>query len=59
MAIIFATFSAAAVSFRMLRPLEKISQSVDLLARGEFSGPVTLKRQRRVGHPLLQTPPSG
>ncbi len=43
-AIVIATLSAAVFSFRMLRPLEKISQSVDLLARGEFSGPVALKR---------------
>jgi len=43
-AIFFATPSAALVSYRLLRPLEKISQSVDLLARGEFTGPLTLKR---------------
>jgi signal transduction histidine kinase len=49
MAIIFATLSAAVVSFRMLRPLEKISQSVDLLARGEFSRPVTLNRRDEWG----------
>ena len=42
--IVFATLSAALVSYRLLRPLEKISQSVDLLARGEFTGPVALKR---------------
>jgi signal transduction histidine kinase len=47
--IVFATISAAVVSFRVLRPLEKISQSVDLLARGEFSGPVTLKRRDEWG----------
>jgi signal transduction histidine kinase/competence protein ComGC len=47
--IVFATLSAAVVSFRVLRPLEKISQSVDLLARGEFSGPVTLKRSDEWG----------
>ena len=35
--------------YRVLRPLEKISQSVDLLARGEFSGPVTLKRSDEWG----------
>jgi signal transduction histidine kinase len=48
-AIVFATLSAGVVSFRMLRPLEKISQSVDLLARGEFSGPVALKRRDEWG----------
>jgi signal transduction histidine kinase/HAMP domain-containing protein len=42
--IVLATLSAALVSYRLLRPLEKISQSVDLLARGEFTGPLTLKR---------------
>ena len=42
--IVFATLSAALVSNRLLRPLQKISQSVDLLARGEFTGPVALKR---------------
>ncbi|MFZ0960524.1 MAG: ATP-binding protein [Terriglobia bacterium] len=49
MAIVFATLSAGVVSFRMLRPLEKISQSVDLLARGEFSRSVTLKRHDEWG----------
>jgi signal transduction histidine kinase len=47
--IVFATISATVVSFRVLRPLEKISQSVDLLARGEFSGPVTLQRRDEWG----------
>jgi len=44
MAIVIATLSAALVSYRVLRPLENIAQSVDLLARGEFSGPATLNR---------------
>ncbi len=48
-AIIVATLSAALVSYRVLRPLENIAQSVDLLARGEFSGPVTLKRSDEWG----------
>jgi signal transduction histidine kinase len=48
-AIVFATLSAGVVSFRVLRPLEKISQSVDLLARGEFSGPVALNRRDEWG----------
>jgi signal transduction histidine kinase/HAMP domain-containing protein len=42
--IIFTTLSAGLLSYRLLRPLETISQSVDLLARGEYSGPVRLKR---------------
>jgi signal transduction histidine kinase len=48
-AIVFATLSAGVVSFRVLRPLENISQSVDLLARGEFSGPAALKRRDEWG----------
>jgi signal transduction histidine kinase len=48
-AIIIATFSAAVVSYRVLRPLENIAQSVDLLARGEFSGSMTLKRRDEWG----------
>jgi signal transduction histidine kinase len=48
-AIVFATLSAAIVSFRALRPLEKISQSVDLLARGEFTSPVALNRRDEWG----------
>jgi signal transduction histidine kinase len=47
--IFFATLSAGVVSFLVLRPLENIAQSVDLLARGEFSGPVTLKRSDEWG----------
>ena len=49
LAIVFATLSAGVVSYLMLRPLEKISQSVDLMARGEFSPPVTLKRRDEWG----------
>jgi signal transduction histidine kinase len=48
-AIVFATLSAGLVSFRLLRPLETISQSVDRLARGEFSGPVALNRRDEWG----------
>jgi len=48
-AIVFATLSAGVVSFLAVRPLEKISQSVDLLARGEFSRPVELKRRDEWG----------
>ena len=42
--VIFTTLSAGLLSYRLLRPLETISRSVDLLARGEYSGPVRLKR---------------
>jgi signal transduction histidine kinase/HAMP domain-containing protein len=48
-AIVFSTLVAGVVSYRMLRPLEKISQSVDRLARGEFSASVALKRQDEWG----------
>ncbi len=48
-AIIFATLSAGVVSFLVLRPLENISQSVDLLARGEYSESVKLKRSDEWG----------
>jgi signal transduction histidine kinase len=47
--IIIATLSAALVSYRVLRPLENIAKSVDLLARGEFTGPVALKRSDEWG----------
>ena len=47
--IVFATLSAGLVSFRVLRPLEKISRSVDLLARGDFSRPVPLNRRDEWG----------
>ena len=42
--IIFTTLSAGLLSYRLLRPLATISRSVDLLARGEYSEPVRLKR---------------
>ncbi|MGB9486034.1 MAG: ATP-binding protein [Terriglobia bacterium] len=42
--IIFTTLSAGLLSYRLLRPLATISRSVDLLARGEYSEPVALKR---------------
>ena len=47
--IVFATLSAGVVSFLVLKPLENIAQSVDLLARGEFSRPVPLKRRDEWG----------
>jgi signal transduction histidine kinase/HAMP domain-containing protein len=48
-AIVLATLFAGVVSFRMLRPLEKISQSVDRLARGEFSAPMAVNRRDEWG----------
>jgi signal transduction histidine kinase/HAMP domain-containing protein len=47
--IIFTTLSAGLLSYRVLRPLETISRSVDLLARGQYSEPVRLKRSDEWG----------
>ena len=47
--IIFTTLSAGLLSYRLLRPLETISRSVDLLARGEYSEPVRLERSDEWG----------
>lgn len=47
--IILATITAALLSFRVLRPMETISQSVDRMARGEFTGPLKLKREDEWG----------
>jgi signal transduction histidine kinase len=47
--IIFTTLSAALLAYRLLRPLETISRSVDLLARGQYSEPVRLKRSDEWG----------
>jgi signal transduction histidine kinase len=47
--ILFTTLSAGLLSYRLLRPLETISQSVDLLARGQYSEPVRLKRSDEWG----------
>ena len=47
--IIFTTLSAALLSYRLLRPLETISKSVDLLARGQYSEPVRLNRSDEWG----------
>ncbi len=44
LAILFATLSAGLLSFRILRPLETISRSVDRMARGEYTEPVQLDR---------------
>ncbi len=42
--IVFATLTAGLLSFRVLRPLAAISQSVDRIARGEFTAPVQIER---------------
>jgi signal transduction histidine kinase/HAMP domain-containing protein len=47
--IIFTTLSAGLLSYRLLRPLETISRSVDLLARGQYSEPVRLQRSDEWG----------
>ncbi|MGH9395816.1 MAG: sensor histidine kinase [Terriglobia bacterium] len=47
--IILATLTAGLLSFRLLRPLETISQSVDRMARGEFTGPLRIKREDEWG----------
>lgn len=49
LAILLATLSAGLISFRLLRPLETISRSVDRLARGEYSEPVRLDRKDEWG----------
>jgi signal transduction histidine kinase/HAMP domain-containing protein len=47
--IIFTTGLAGLLSYRLLRPLETISKSVDLLARGQYSEPVRLRRSDEWG----------
>jgi signal transduction histidine kinase/HAMP domain-containing protein len=47
--LIFATLSAALLSYGLLRPLETISRRVDLLAKGQYAGPVRLKRSDEWG----------
>jgi len=47
--ILLATVTAGLLSFRILRPLAAISQSVDLLARGEFIEPVKIKSEDEWG----------
>ncbi len=44
LAVLLATFSAGVLSYRLLRPLEAISQSVDRLARGESTQGLPLDR---------------
>lgn len=47
--VVVATLTAGLLSFRLLRPLAAISQSVDRMARGEFSEPVKIKREDEWG----------
>src|SRR5487761_567760 len=47
--IVMATLTAGLLSFRMLRPLAAISQSVDRIARGEFTEPVKVRREDEWG----------
>jgi len=47
--ILLATVSAGLLSYRVLRPLESISEGVERLARGEFMEPVQLKRRDEWG----------
>lgn len=49
LAILAATVTAGIVSFGMLRPLETISQSVDRMARGEYTEALRLKRKDEWG----------
>jgi signal transduction histidine kinase/HAMP domain-containing protein len=49
LAILFATFSAGVVSFRLLRPLETISRGVDRLARGEYAEALPVERSDEWG----------
>jgi len=44
LAVLFATVTAAALSYRLLRPLEAISRSLDRLARGESAAGLPLNR---------------
>jgi signal transduction histidine kinase len=47
--VVLATLIAGLLSFTALRPLATISQSVELMARGEFTQPVRLKREDEWG----------
>ncbi|MGH9357108.1 MAG: sensor histidine kinase, partial [Terriglobia bacterium] len=47
--VMLATLTAGLLSFRMLRPLAAISQSVDRIARGEFMGPMKMGREDEWG----------
>ncbi|HEV2348524.1 MAG TPA: ATP-binding protein [Terriglobia bacterium] len=48
-AILLATITAAILSFRMLRPLQTISQSLDRMSRGEYTKALRLQRQDEWG----------
>src|SRR5271157_2194699 len=48
-AIVIGTLSAGALCFRLLRPLETISRSVDRMARGEYSESIHLDRRDEWG----------
>ncbi len=47
--IILTTLSSVLLSYILLRPLETISRSLDLLAHGQYSEPVRLKRSDEWG----------
>ncbi len=47
--IILATLFSAALTFPLLRPLKRISASVEQMARGEFSTPLQLNRKDEWG----------
>lgn len=49
LAVVLATLTAGILSFRLLRPLAAISQSVDRLARGEFTAPMKMNREDEWG----------
>jgi len=49
LAILLATVSAGLLSFRLLRPLETISQSVEQMTRGEFLTQLRLNRKDEWG----------
>ena len=49
LAIFLATVTAAILSFRLLRPLETISQSLDRMTRGEYSENLRLQRKDEWG----------
>ncbi len=49
LAVVLATLTAGLLSFRLLKPLAAISQSVDSMTRGEFNEPVKIKREDEWG----------
>lgn len=49
LAIVLATITAAILSFRLLRPLQTISQSLDRMSRGEYTEALRLQRQDEWG----------